>query len=83
MGNPPRPIPQPHPGEKFVAGGVVTIWVLPLVWHCVVVGVVLMHLGVALADVIDIRWVLIIGGAIRLFGASMFHLWKITAKEEA
>lgn len=39
--------------------------------------------GVALAGVIDIRWVLILGGAIRLFGALMFHLWKIAAMDGA
>ena len=39
--------------------------------------------GVALVDVIDIRWVLIIGGVIRLFGASMFHIWKVVGRDEA
>jgi Na+/melibiose symporter-like transporter len=34
-------------------------------------------LGVALAEVVDIRWVLLVGGAIRLGGALMFHLWKV------
>jgi hypothetical protein len=34
-------------------------------------------LGVALSEVIDIRWVLLAGGAIRLGGALMFHLWKV------
>jgi MFS family permease len=38
--------------------------------------------GVALADVMDIRWVLIIGGIIRLFGALMFHFWKVNAEEK-
>jgi FtsZ-interacting cell division protein ZipA len=30
----------------------------------------------------DIRWVLIIGGVIRLFGALMFHFWKIRPEAE-
>lgn len=34
-------------------------------------------LGVALSEVIDVRWVLLIGGAIRLGGAVMFHGWKV------
>ena len=34
-------------------------------------------LGVALAEIVDIRWVLLVGGAIRLGGALMFHLWRI------
>jgi hypothetical protein len=34
-------------------------------------------LGVALSEVIDIRWVLLAGGAVRLSGALMFHLWKV------
>ena len=34
-------------------------------------------LGVALSEMIDIRWVFIIGGVIRLGGALMFHLWKV------
>lgn len=38
-------------------------------------------IGVALAAVIDIRWVLVIGGAIRLLGATMFHWNKIPAVE--
>ncbi len=35
-------------------------------------------LGVALAEIWDIRWVLVIGGVIRLAGAIMFHIWKIS-----
>lgn len=38
--------------------------------------------GIALADVVGIRWVLVIGGAVRLFGALMFHFWKVAAKNE-
>lgn len=38
--------------------------------------------GIALAGVIGIRWVLVIGGTIRLFGALMFHIWKVTAQDE-
>ena len=34
-------------------------------------------LGIALSDVIGVRWVLLIGGGIRLFGAIMFYLWKV------
>jgi hypothetical protein len=38
--------------------------------------------GVALSNVIDIRWLLLIGGAIRLAGAGMFHLLKIEVEED-
>ena len=34
-------------------------------------------LGIALSEVIGVRWVLLIGGGIRLFGALMFYIWKI------
>ncbi len=34
-------------------------------------------IGVALAEVIDIRWMLLIGAAARLLGAFTFHLWKV------
>ena len=34
-------------------------------------------LGVALADTIDIRWVLIIGGVVRLLGAMLFWVWRL------
>jgi MFS family permease len=37
--------------------------------------------GVALSNIMDIRWLLLIGGAIRLAGAGMFHLFKIEAAE--
>ena len=37
--------------------------------------------GVALADVVDIRWVLIIGGAVRLLGALVFYFWKVYVEE--
>lgn len=38
-------------------------------------------IGVALAAVTGIRWVLVIGGVVRLFGATMFHWHKIPAVE--
>jgi MFS family permease len=34
-------------------------------------------LGIALSEVMDIRWVLFIGGGIRLLGALMFYFWKV------
>jgi len=34
-------------------------------------------IGVALAEVMDIRWVLVIGGVVRLLGAMMFSVLKI------
>ncbi|MCU0522586.1 MAG: MFS transporter [Anaerolineae bacterium] len=37
--------------------------------------------GVALSAVLDIRWILVIGGVIRLFGASMFHWYRIPVVE--
>lgn len=40
-------------------------------------------LGVALSNIIDIRWILLIGGGIRLAGAGMFHLFKIKLPEAA
>jgi hypothetical protein len=33
--------------------------------------------GVALSEVLDIRWVLVIGGVLRLLGALMFYVWRI------
>lgn len=36
-------------------------------------------LGVALANIIDIRWILVIGGIVRGTGAVMFHLFKVKA----
>ncbi|MGC9522486.1 MAG: MFS transporter [Anaerolineae bacterium] len=36
-------------------------------------------LGVALSEWIDIRWILIAGGAIRLIGAGLFHLYPVKA----
>jgi hypothetical protein len=38
-------------------------------------------LGVALSAVIDIRWILLIGGAIRLLGAGLFYLFPIRVPE--
>ncbi|HNT77371.1 MAG TPA: MFS transporter [Anaerolineae bacterium] len=40
-------------------------------------------IGVALADWLDIRWVLVIGGCFRLLGAGLFHLFKVQVKEAA
>jgi MFS family permease len=34
-------------------------------------------IGVALSEVMDIRWVLVIGGVIRLLGGFMFYIWPI------
>jgi MFS family permease len=34
-------------------------------------------LGVALSEVMDIRWVLLLGGVVRLLGASLFYIWRI------
>ncbi|MGC9522487.1 MAG: MFS transporter [Anaerolineae bacterium] len=34
-------------------------------------------IGVALAEVMDIRWVLAIGGIVRLLGGLLFHVWRI------
>ncbi len=34
-------------------------------------------LGIALSEVIGVKWVLLIGGVIRLTGALMFYLWKV------
>ena len=36
-------------------------------------------LGIALSGVIGVRWVLLIGGVIRLIGALMFYFWKVDA----
>jgi MFS family permease len=38
-------------------------------------------LGVALSAAIDIRWILLIGGVIRLLGAGLFHLFPIRTME--
>ena len=38
-------------------------------------------IGVALSDVIDIRWVLLIGGVVRLLGAFMFHIWRLEERQ--
>jgi len=38
-------------------------------------------IGVALSAVLDIRWILVIGGVIRLFGATMFHWYRIPTVE--
>jgi hypothetical protein len=35
--------------------------------------------GVALSNVIPLRWVLVIGGLLRLVGALMFHVWRVDA----
>ncbi len=35
-------------------------------------------LGIALSAIIDIRWIFVIGGSIRLAGALLFHIYKIT-----
>ncbi len=40
-------------------------------------------LGVTLSAVIDIRWLLLIGGVIRLLGAGMFYLFRIGTTEAA
>jgi MFS family permease len=40
-------------------------------------------IGVALSEAIDIRWILLGGGALRLIGAGMFHVFSIEPKEEA
>lgn len=37
-------------------------------------------MGVALSNVMDIRWVLILGGVIRLGGAVMFHVWRVDGR---
>ncbi len=37
--------------------------------------------GVALSAVIDIRWLLLIGGVIRLLGAGMFYIFRIGTTE--
>lgn len=34
-------------------------------------------IGVALSELLDIRWVLLIGGVLRLLGAFMFHIWRL------
>ena len=33
--------------------------------------------GVALSDQLDIRWILVIGGLVRLGGAGLFHIFKV------
>ncbi len=37
--------------------------------------------GVALSQWIDIRWILLVGGAIRLAGAGLFHLFRVQVVE--
>ena len=39
--------------------------------------------GVALSNVMDIRWVLLIGGVIRLAGAGLFHVYRVRPAEAA
>ncbi len=39
-------------------------------------------LGVALAEAIDIRWVLVIGGVVRLIGAMLFWVWRLEERRE-
>lgn len=34
-------------------------------------------IGVALSEVMDIRWVLVIGGIVRLLGGFMFYIWPV------
>ncbi len=34
-------------------------------------------IGVALSNLFDIRWVLVIGGCIRLVGALLFYIWRV------
>jgi MFS family permease len=34
-------------------------------------------IGIALSGIMDIRWVLVIGGVVRLLGGLMFHVWRI------
>lgn len=34
-------------------------------------------IGVAISEVLDIRWVLVIGGVVRLLGGLMFYVWRI------
>ncbi len=40
-------------------------------------------IGVALSDIMDIRWVLLIGGIVRLLGGFMFHIWKLEEERES
>ncbi|MGC9469595.1 MAG: MFS transporter [Anaerolineae bacterium] len=40
-------------------------------------------IGVALSGLMDIRWILMIGGAIRLIGAGLFHRYRIEMPEAA
>jgi hypothetical protein len=39
-------------------------------------------IGVALSETIDIRWLLLVGGAIRLAGAGLFHLYPIDTGQD-
>ena len=39
--------------------------------------------GVALSNVMDIRWVLLIGGAVRLAGAGLFQIYRVRPAEAA
>lgn len=38
-------------------------------------------IGVALSDMMDIRWVLLIGAGIRLLGGGLFHLFRVQVRE--
>ena len=38
-------------------------------------------IGVALSEVMEIRWVLLIGAAVRMLGAGMFHLFRVRVPE--
>ncbi len=38
-------------------------------------------IGVALSNLFDIRWVLVIGGCIRLIGALLFYIWRVDAPQ--
>jgi hypothetical protein len=40
-------------------------------------------LGIALSGFLDIRWVFVIGGSIRLVGALLFHIYKISTAPPA
>jgi Na+/melibiose symporter-like transporter len=39
-------------------------------------------IGVALSETIDIRWLLLVGGAIRLVGAGLYHLYPIDVEAD-
>ena len=38
-------------------------------------------LGVALAEIMPIRWVILLAGGIRLLGAALFHIFRINVQE--